>query len=316
MALAPAARAPVSDAALPAMPVAQALAAARIGAGLGLDGERHVAVAASAERLLSATASLGDMDGWLAAGAAAGLDMRALVPAGLLLPRPESGAVVAELGGQWLARTAGAAFAGEFALVEALAGTEPRVLAQAEIEAALLALHQAPPLDLRQGRFAPPRVAFLALPDWRRMARLAASAALLALLAMVALALRWNIDASAQEQRALAEAQKRFPGVADLDEAERLIAAAASRQGEGARGFAAPMAALLGAMRPTPGVSLRDVGFDGDGTLRFTAAAPSAEALNAVLVALQQQGWKVTVPPSLAPDPTGATVAAMTLRAP
>lgn len=314
--LVPAAAAPVTDAPLPDLPVPQALAAARIGAAKSdLQADRHVAVAAHQGRLLSAVASPADMDLWLSAALSAGLAPQALVPAALLLPRPQHGALVTDLGGQPLARTAQAAFAAEPALLEALGeGAVP--LAPDALEAALLALHAAPPLDLRQGRYAVRRVSFFTLPDARGLARMAASAALLALVLMLVQIVRWNADASAREAAALAQAQQRFPSASDLDSAERLVAAAAVRQGQGAAGFSAPTAALLAAMRPVPGLALRDLAFAGDGTLRVTAAAPRAEDINAVLVTLQQQGWKVTVPPTLAPDPTGATVAAITVRAP
>ena len=98
--------------------------------------------------------------------------------------------------------------------------------------------------------------------------------------------------------------------------AVRLLGAELAKRGEGGASFAAPMAALLDAMRPVAGVKLRDLGYGADGTLRFTAVAPRAEDINAVLIALQNNGWKVTVPPALAPDPTGATVAAISVRAP
>lgn len=315
--LVPAAAAPVFDADLPDMPLAQALAAARIGASRSeLDLDRHVAVAANGARLLTATASSTAMDSWLASAAAAGLAVRALVPAGLVLPRPDHGMRVGDLGGQVLARTAQAAFAGEATLVQALGDDATSVLTAAEVGAALLAVHADPPLDLRQGRYAPPRVSFFTLPDWQPLARLGASAALLALLAMVVLVVRLNLDASARERHALVRVQQRFPEAADLDSAERLVAAEAAQQGQGARAMRAPLAALLAAMRAAPGVALRDLAYESDGTLRFTAAAPRAEEVNAVLITLQQQGWKVIVPPALAPDPSGATVAAISVTAP
>ena len=106
------------------------------------------------------------------------------------------------------------------------------------------------------------------------------------------------------------------PKGVDPKESLKPVAAELAKRGEGAASFAAPAAAVLDAMRPVPGVKLRDLGYAADGTLRFTAAAPRAEDVNAVLIALQNNGWKVTVPPALAPDPTGATVAAITVRAP
>ncbi len=317
--LVPSALAPVRDKPLPAMPVAQALAAERLGStGEGLGGStRHVTVGAADGRLLSATVNASDMDLWLAECAAAGLDPQALVPAALVLPRPDAGLVAGELAGQPLARTADAAFAGEPALVEALAGTGGVVtLTEFEMAEMLLAAHRAPPLNLRQGPYAPRRVSFFRLPDWGQLARMAATAALLALALMLVWIVKWNADASAREDEALALVQKRFPAATDLNGAERLVGADLAKRGEGGTGFPAPTAALLAAMRPVPSIKLRDLGYAGDGTLRFTVAAPRTEDVNAVLLALQRDGWKITVPPALAPDPTGATVAAITLRAP
>ncbi|MCW1384031.1 type II secretion system protein GspL [Novosphingobium sp. KCTC 2891] len=317
--LVPSAAAPVRDKPLPDLPAAQALAAERIALSgqSGAEADRHVAVAAADGRLLAATAGLADMDWWLAAAEGAELAVRALVPAALALPRPEAGVVTAELGGQPLARTAEAAFAGELALVEALGGgCGTDVVATEALDAALLALHARAPLDLRQGRYAPARVSFFHVADWVQIARMAAVAALLGLVLMLVWIVRLDRDTAAREAEALAAVQAKFPAAGDLDGAERLVLAEAARRGAGAAAFPAPAAALLAAMRPVPALRLRDLGFDGDGTLRFTAAAPRAEDVNAVLIALQRQGWKVTVPPSLSPDPTGATVAAITLRAP
>ncbi|MDE2562378.1 MAG: hypothetical protein KGL48_09040 [Sphingomonadales bacterium] len=319
VALAPAALAPVTDRPMPAMPVAQALAAERLdlaGQGVG-SAPRHVAVAESGGRLLACAVAKGDMDAWLAVCASLGFDPDALVPAALVLPRPASGVSGAWLGEEPLARTSSAAFAGEPALIEALAGEgETHEIAGDALAGALLGAFAAPPLDLRQGAYAPRRAAWFHLPDWTKLARMAAIAALLWLALMLVWIVRWNADSSAREAEALAAAQSRFPAATDLDSAERLASAELAKRGLGGAGFSAPTAALLAAMRPVPGVSLRDLGFAADGTLRFTASAPRAEDINAVLLTLQQGGWKVTVPPTLAPDPTGATVAAITVRAP
>ena len=319
-ALVPAAAAPVRIKPMPAMPPAQAMAAERLGgAGEGLGTGRHVATAVSGDgaALLSASAADSDMDLWLAQCAAAGLEPATLVPAGLVLPAAAGQALTATLAGQPVARTPEAAFAGEPALVEALAGgLRVRALEPEQLSDALLAVHLAPPLNLRQGKYAPRRVAFFLLPDWLQLARMAAVAALLALALMLAWTVKWNLAASAQEDAALAAARARFPGATDLDTAQRMAAAELARRGQGSAAFSAPAAALLAALRPVPAVKLRDLGYAGDGTLRFTAAAPRAEDINRILIALQQDGWRVTVPPALAPDATGATVAAITVTAP
>lgn len=316
--LVPSSVAPVRDRLLPAMPVAQALAAERLAlAQGGLGDARHVAVAADMGRLLSCSVALSQMDAWLAVLAGQGLDPAAIVPAALVLPRESNALMLGNLGGQLLARTAEAAFAAEPALVEALGGGLEQVgLDDDELAARLAALHAAPPLNLRQGQYAPRRVSVFAVANWQVLARMAACAALLALALMLVWIVKWNLDSSAQEQRALELAQARFPAATDLDSAERLLSAELARRGQGGASFAAPAAAVLDAVRPVAGVKLRDLGYGADGTLRFTAAAPRAEDVNAVLIALQNQGWKVTVPPALAPDPTGATVAAITVRAP
>lgn len=316
--LVPSALAPVTEKPLPAMPVAQALAAERLAlAAGGLAADRHVAVGAFDGRVLSSRVLPAELDRWLATLAQAGVDPQAIVPAALVLPRREEALVLGRLGNQLLARTADAAFVAEEALIEALGGgLEQTALDDQELARRLVQVHAAPPLNLRQGIYAPRRVSVFRTANWLGLVRMAAVAALLGLLLMLVWIVKWNLDSSAEEARALELAQKRFPAATDLETAERLLTAELAKRGEGGASFAAPTAALLDAMRPVTGVKLRDLGYGADGTLRFTAAAPRAEDVNAVLIALQNNGWKVTVPPSLAPDPTGATVAAITVRAP
>jgi general secretion pathway protein L len=267
--------------------------------------------------LLTAVAARTQMDLWLAECAAAGFEPGALVPASLVLPAADKVIQVGRLGGEDLARSAQAAFAGEPSLVEALGGGQSlQETGDAALLERLALVHAEPPLNLRQGPYAPRRVAFYLLPDWRQLARMAATAALLALVFMLVWIVKWNLDSTAQEEAALAAAQAKFPAATDLDSATRLVEGELARRGEGGAAFSAPAAAVLGALKGQPTVTLRDLGYSGDGTLRFTAAAPAPDAINQILFTLQNDGWKVTVPPSLAPDPTGATVAAITVRAP
>ena len=315
VALVPSADAPVRIRPRGAMPLAQALAAARLEGG-GLGGDLHTVASAQGDAILVASASTAAMDLWLAELAAAGLEPPALGPAALVLPEPGGGAVVAELAGQPLARTAEAAFAGEPELVAALASTEPQTLTGAALDQALLAAWRAPPLNLRQGPYAPRRVSFFRLTDWTQFARMAAVAMLLGFLILAVETVKLNLDASEREAIALAAAQQRFPAAVDLASAQSLASGELARRGLGGGSFAAPAAAVLSAIRPLPSLRLRDLGYAGDGTLRFTAAAPTADEVNRLLTDLQAQGWQVTVPPQLAPDPTGATVAAITVRAP
>ena len=313
VALVPSDQAPVRVRPHGTMPLAQALAAARLeSGGEGL----HVAVAAGERDILVATAAQSAMDLWLAELAAVGLIPEALIPAALILPAPATGAVSGELAGQAVARTPEAAFAGEPELVAALAGSASETVSSDALEAALLEAWRNPPLNLRQGVYAPRRVSFFRLSDWSQLARMAAVVALLGFLILAVETVKLNLDASSRENAALVAAQKRFPAAVDLASAQALAAGELARRGEGGASFTAPAAALLAAMRPIPSVALRDLGYAADGTLRFQAAAPTADDINRMLTALQQDGWQVTVPPSLAPDATGATVAAITVRAP
>lgn len=316
--LVPGAWAPVIDKPMPAMPPAQALAAERLALAQGsLAAECHVAVGAADGRLLSSRVARADMDRWLAMLAQAGIDPQAIVPAALVLPRYEAELVLARLGGQLLARSDVAAFAAEEGLVDVLGeGREQRALDDAELAVRLAQVHAAPPLNLRQGIYAPRRVSVFRTANWLGLARMAAVAALMGLLLMLVWIIKLNNDSITQQDRALKLAQQRFPAVTDLETAERLLTAELGKRGQGGAGFAAQAAALLDVMRPVPALKLRDLGYGPDGTLRFTAAAPRAEDINVVLIALQNDGWKITVPPALAPDPTGATVAAITVRAP
>lgn len=319
VALVPSADAPVRTRPRGTLPLAQALAAARL-EGTGLSGDLHTVASQQGDAILIASAAKSAMDLWLAELAAAGLEPSAMVPAALVLPDPGpnsgGGAVIAGLAGQPLGRTAEAAFAGEPELVAALSTGEPLVLSAAALDDALLATWNDPPLNLRQGLYAPRRVSFFRLPDWTQLARMAAVAMLLGFLILAVETVKLNRDASAREATALAAAQKRFPAAVDLASAQSLASGELARRGLGGGSFAAPAAAVLSAVRPLPSLRLRDLGYAADGTLRFTAAAPTADEVNRLLTDLQQQGWQVTVPPQLAPDPTGATVAAITVRAP
>ena len=319
VALVPSADAPVRTRPRGTMPLTQALAAARL-EGAGLGGELHTVASQQGDAILVASAANSAMDLWLAELAAAGLEPAALIPAALILPDPGpylgGGAVVAELAGQPLARTAAAAFAGEPELLASLSTGEPLVLSATALDDALLAAWNVPPLNLRQGLYAPRRVSFFRLPDWTQLARMAAVAMLLGFLILTVETVKLNRDAAAREATALAAAQQRFPAAVDLASAQSLASGELARRGLGGGSFAAPAAAVLSAVRPLPSLRLRDLGYAGDGTLRFTAAAPTADEVNRLLTDLQQQGWQVTVPPQLAPDPTGATVAAITVRAP
>ncbi|RVQ65786.1 hypothetical protein EKN06_12725 [Croceicoccus ponticola] len=322
VALVPAALAPVRIVPRGDMPMAQALAATRLDPpGLRAPvADTHVAVASAdtGDAVLVAAVARGDMDVWLAELAGAGLDADALIPSALVLPVAERGYVATgAIGGQALARTQAAAFAGEEDLLPALApGAERAAVSDDDITARMAAQFAAPELDLRQGVYARARVSYLRLPDWRQLARMAALLLLLIFAIFVVETIKLNLDASAREDKAIAAAQERFPGVSDLATAETQIRADLLRRGAGGVAFADTAPAVFSAMQSNPSIRLRNVNWRADGTLAIRAAAPDSNALNQMLVSLQRDGWQITVPPDVAPDASGATVADITVRAP
>lgn len=324
--LVPAERAPVRSAPRPDMPLAQALAAARLdppGRIAAAGEDVHVAVAAPGDetRILSSVIARAEMDLWLAELAAEGLGDAVLLPTALILPEPgaEAGAalVTTILGEMPLARSRDAAFAGEPELLAALAaGSEIERIEGNALRDLLFAAWQRPPLDLRQGVYARRRTTFFRLPDWRQLGRMAALLALLVLAVLLVETIKLNRSAAVHEERALAAARERFPEIANLASAKARIDAALVRAGaEGAR-FADSAPAVFAAMQPQPSVRLRSLAWSADGTLSLRAAAPDPDAINAMLINLQRDGWEITVPPELAPDPGGAIVADITVRAP
>lgn len=322
VALAPAALAPVRIAPCGEMPIAQALAATRLDPpGLRAPmADTHIAVAASADgdAVLCSAVAKSDMDAWLGELATAGLNVDALVPAALALPRADAGTVASgELGGQALARTPSAAFAGEADLLPALApGADSVAVDEDRLAACLVETFRHPELDLRQGAYALPRVSYFRLPDWAQLARMTAILALLVFLIFAVETVKLNLDAKAREDAAIEAARARFPGVGDLAGAEAQIRAELLRRGVGGVAFADSAPAVFAAMQPNPSINLRNLNWRADGTLAIRAAAPTDQALNQMLIALQRDGWQVTAPPQVAPDASGSTVADITVRAP
>src|SRR3546814_14685478 len=97
--------------------------------------------------------------------------------------------------------------------------------------------------------------------------------------------------------------------VCSSDLLDRRLAAA----GGGPLAFSVPASALYDAMRDTQGVTLKSLSHRTDGTLTTTLAAPRADDLNQVLLALQARGYRVTAQPLAGTD--GQQMANITVRA-
>ncbi len=296
--------APAGDVAMhwiacPGMTLAQGAAAAPLmarEASIGPVEDLHAAVAPAIEAgaaHLVAVASRAAMERWLTWCAAAGIPDAAIVPAPVLVPPPEEGFTAARVGDDVVLRGVDSAFPADAALQPLIVGDAPiRHLSDAEVERALVAALAEPPLDLRQGRYA--RRSPRALdPAWlRRIAILAGVILLVSIAIGLVTIVRLHGAAAALDAETVALAQKAVPGVTDAADAEiRLSALVAERGGAGGLGGAA--AGLMAALQASPTVALTSLSQSADGSLRAQLSGPGAEPINAVLIALQNAGWRI-----------------------
>lgn len=284
---------------LPDASAAQSVAAARLlvaeASATPLD-ELHVAVGRegpSGERPIGVVRS-DRMAAWLAELAMQGIDPRAMIPAPMLLPRPEEGYVAADLGGDRVLRGATSGFADEPGLTELItAGAPVATLEGPEVEAAIVRAISEPPLDLRQGVFARRRRFGV---DWALIRRLAALfAAILAVTLVIAIVqlVRLNRSAADLEAQADAVARGALPRGASVGDADRqLDERLLQLRGAGA-GFSGSAAAVFAAVRSVPGSEVRTLAFDADGTLRAGIAAQGEAQANDLVTRIRDFGFTV-----------------------
>lgn len=306
--LAPAAAVALHRALLPDLAVRQAQAAARLMAvenALGDPATLHVAAGPrDADGGLDvAVVANADMAAWLGWAADRELDPVAVVPAALLLPRPEEGFVRARVGAETIARDKSSAFALDPALAGLVVGDAPVTeVPVAAVEAALVAAVAAPPLDLRQGPFARRQRRGIDRGLVKRAALLTGVILLLALaIALVRIA-KLDGDTGRLDARALAEARTVIPELGDVTQAEAALDARAAALGVGGRGFANAAARLFAALEQNPAVALTQFDLGADGTLRATLAAPAAGDLDVAVAAVRGSGAGAVTTPVIAGD--------------
>lgn len=282
---------------LPARSPAQGLAAARLlaaEASAAPVGELHVAVGepedGGAERPIGVVGA-GAMAGWLATLAQAGIDPTAMIPAPMLLPRPDAGYVRAEVAGRGVVRGRTSGFADEERLTEMVTGDDPPVqLDRTALDAALDEAARAPALDLRQGLFARRRRVTI---DWALIRRLAVLAlAILGVtlaISLVRLA-KYSLAADAAEQRADALAATGLPRGETINDPDRQLAERLGRARGPGLGFTTTAAAAYAATRAVPGTELKALDFTADGAMRLTVSADREALAIDLLRALQRAG--------------------------
>ena len=214
--------------------------------------------------------------------------------------------------GQWA--SAAAVYPAEDTLTTALAPDVAPMLAEPDaVDKALAAVFAAPLCNLLTGKFAPRTGGQVAdAKQWRVLIILLIAALVVTLCIGAATYWRFANARDAADARALAAASKVVGPQTDLAAAEGAIDARLVRDGRGAAVMSAQVAALYQAMQGTPQVSMRQLRYTPDGTLLATMAAPTSEAANAVLLHLQNNGYKVTA--TARTDDSGAQVVDLSIR--
>ena len=262
---------------LPSRSPAQAVAAARILAGeasAASPAELHVAIGdeGAGERPI-AVVGAGVMAGWLTDLASAGVDPVVIVPAQLLLPRPDHGFVRGEIADQLLVRGRATGFADEPGLTELITGGEvPVTLTPDAVETAVVAATNRLPLDLRQGLFARRRRRAIDWPLVRRLALLGLAILAVTLAIDLVRIAKYSLGADALDARADALARTGLPRGETVTDADRQLVERLSRVGGPGLGYSATVAAVYDAVRAVPGTALTALDFQANGSLRLGIA--------------------------------------------
>ncbi|HEU0067176.1 MAG TPA: type II secretion system protein GspL [Sphingomonas sp.] len=283
---------------LPSRSSAQATAAARIlaaQASAGAIGDLHVAAGdeGAGERPIAVVA-VDAMHGWLATLAGAGIEPAAIVPAALLLPRPDSGFVRARIAGFDLVRGRATGFADEPGLTEVITGGDtPVALDDEAVRATLVAAADAPVLDLRQGAFA--RRGRRSI-DWRLIRRLALlGLGILALTLAIDLVriVRYGFAADAVQRRADALARTGLPRGETINDADRQLDERLSRVRGPGLGYSTTVATLYEAVRATPGTEITALDFQANGDVRLGVACEREALATDLKAAMEARGLLV-----------------------
>ena len=300
VAVAPADAVTLHWAELPDRSLAQAVTAARM---LAADasatpiGELHVAVGRegdNVERPIGVVAAT-QMQAWLADLAANGVDPERILPAPMLLPRPDSGYLRADLGGEGVVRGPTSGFADEARLTELVTGgAAPDVMPREALEAAIVAAVAAPSLDLRQGAFARrTRVGV----DWaliRRLGWLSGAIFAVTILITIVQILIYSSAADELERRADLLARTGLPRGEAVNDADRQLNARIERLRGGGMGFSRTAAAVFGAIRATPGTEVRTLSFDPVGAMRVTVGVQNEGQILQLQRSLDAAGFNAT----------------------
>ncbi|MBN8814996.1 MAG: general secretion pathway protein GspL [Sphingomonas sp.] len=282
---------------LPDRSLAQATAAARLlvaEASVTPLGDLHVAVGQEeglSERPVGAVAA-GQMSDWLAMLAESGFEAASVVPSPMLLPRPDEGYVIGDLGDGRVVRGPSSGFADEDGLTALIVGDAPvATLDRDAMEAAIVAALADPPLDLRQGAFALRKRAAI---DWalvRRLAWLIAAIMSVTLLITLVQIVRYNLSAASLEAQADALARDGLARGETVNDAGQQLTDRLSRLRGGGAGFSRTAASVSAAVAAVPGAEITGLSFDPSGKLRVSLATQTQGQIVDVQTRLAAAGF-------------------------
>lgn len=267
------------------------------------------------DSVVTATIATEAMERGLARLMLAGLNPDIVIPAALAIA-PSEHVVAAEFDGIELLRGPTVAAPDEPVFRDLLIGqNQVQSLDTIIVREMLLRACEAPVLNLREGVFAKRERTVLASPEQRKwIARLfVALVTASLLLAIVTLAKYW-MATDAENDRALAAAQKIDPAITDIAQAETQLDRALQQRGISSGRFMPLTAALWRSVKVSPNVTVRELRYGADGILTIVLAAPTADSVNKALVTIQQDGYRITATPRQ--DTSGATLVDMTMRMP
>lgn len=293
----------------------QAAAIARVKAieeSLGDNQALHaVSAAFNGGPVMTAIVDNGVMLAWLDWARELGADPHHVVPVGALLPLGESW-VAASFGSEQVVARRDLVMPFEPELASRIVGdAEVGELDDAARKAALVRAAEEPPLDLRTGRFARRRRISLDRARIRELVLLAALIPLITLAWALVVIARMESETDRLNAETLAVAEAALGRPVALESAESELAQRVGGSAYG--GLMAPLTALYDGLQAEQSVSTTDISYRGDGTLSATLAAPTVDAVNRVLIALQRNGYKVTAVSRQSPD--GRAMVDTTVRA-
>lgn len=266
--------------------------------------------------VVTATIAPAVMNAGLARLALRGLNPDIVIPFGLAIDAASEHVIKAEFDGITVLRGERFVIPDEAVFRDLLVGdAKVEGLASDQTRTMLLAASDHPPLNLREGLFAKRERRILATVEQRKWIIYLGGALLAAtlLLGLVTLAKYWSAT-STENDRALAAAQKIDPSIRDISQAEAQLSRALQQKGLAQGRFGPLSAGLWRAVQASPNVSARELRFGDDGVLTVVLAAPNADSVNKALLAIQQDGYRITATPRQ--DNSGATLVDLTMRIP